>query len=124
LNLNYFGSKCTALKKKLATLLRLFGAPQWFGTRGNMPPFLRPWCDTSRQSAQLWNSQSPECRTTSNWENTTTLVRSCIHNTQRKMVRQALLAKTTGKRPRCCPNPRWTNCISDLAWSCLGVDPA
>jgi len=28
LNLWYFGSKCTALKKKLATLLRLFGAPQ------------------------------------------------------------------------------------------------
>ena len=23
------------------------------------------WCDTSRQSEQLWNSQSPECRTTS-----------------------------------------------------------
>jgi len=22
------------------------------------------WCDTSRQSAQLWNSQSPECGTT------------------------------------------------------------
>jgi len=27
LNLRYFGSKCIALKKKLTTLLRLFGAP-------------------------------------------------------------------------------------------------
>jgi len=36
---------------------------------GHCVPSLRPWCDTSRQSAQLWISQSPECRTTSpNWE--------------------------------------------------------
>jgi len=28
-----------------------------------------PWCDTSRQSAQMWNSHSPECGNTSpNWE--------------------------------------------------------
>ena len=26
---------------------------------------LRPWCDTSGQSAQLWNEQSPGCRTNS-----------------------------------------------------------
>jgi len=39
---------------------------------GHWDPSLHPWCDTSRQSAQLWNSQSPECRNTSpNWENTT-----------------------------------------------------
>jgi len=31
---------------------------------------MSPWCDTSRRSAQLWNSQSPECGITSprNWE--------------------------------------------------------
>jgi len=70
-NLRCFGSKCTALKKRLATF-----PPKWFGARGIVPPLLRPWCDTSWQSVQLWNSQSPECRTTSpNWENTTTSVR-------------------------------------------------
>ena len=72
LNLRYFGSKCIALNKKPATLLRLFGASKRFGALGIEPPSLRPWCDTSRQSALLWNSQSPECRTTSPiWENTT-----------------------------------------------------
>jgi len=41
-----------------------------------------PRCDTSRQSAQLWNSQSPECRTTSppNREIPARLVRPCVQN--------------------------------------------
>jgi len=37
---------------------------------------------------------------------------------------QALLVKSTGKRPRCRPRPRWSNCVSDLAWSRLGMEPA
>jgi len=41
-----------------------------------------------------------------------------------RLVRQALLAKPTGKRPRRCARPRWSNCISDLAWPLLGVEPA
>jgi len=41
-----------------------------------------------------------------------------------RLVRQALLAKLTGKRPTCRPRPRWGNCISDLAWSRLDVEPA
>ena len=32
-------------------------------------------------------------------------------------------AYTTGKRPRCRPRTRWRDCISDLAWSRLGVEP-
>ena len=36
------GSKCIALKKKLTTLLRLFGTPQWFGARGIEPPRYAP----------------------------------------------------------------------------------
>jgi len=85
LNLSYFGIKCHALKKKFATLLRLFGGAQWFGVQGFVPPWLRPWYDTSRQSAQLWNWQCPECRTTPpNWENITTLVRPGIQNAHRK----------------------------------------
>jgi len=39
-------------------------------------------------------------------------------------VRQALLAKPMGKRPTRRPRPWWSNCISDLAWSRLGVKPA
>ena len=44
-NLRPFGSKCTVLKKVLMTLW-LFGPPQWFGTRGIVPPCplsLRLW---------------------------------------------------------------------------------
>jgi len=92
---------------------------------GHCAPSLRPWCDTSQQSAPLWNSQSPECRTTSpNSETTTTLVRPCIQNAHKRLVRQVLLAKSTGKQPRSRPKPRWSVCTSDLAWSRLGVEPA
>jgi len=41
-----------------------------------------------------------------------------------RLVRQDLLAKPTGKRPRGRPRPKWSNCISDLAWSRLFVEPA
>ena len=41
-----------------------------------------------------------------------------------RLVRQALLAKPIGKRPRRRSRPRWSNCISDIAWSRLGVEPA
>jgi len=38
--------------------------------------------------------------------------------------RQALLATSTGKRPRGRSRSRWSDYISDLAWSRLGVEPA
>ena len=41
-----------------------------------------------------------------------------------RLVRQALLAIPTRKRPRCRARPRWSDCISDLAWSRLDVEPA
>jgi len=41
-----------------------------------------------------------------------------------RVVRRALRAKPTGKRHRYCPRARWSNYISDLAWSCLDVEPA
>ena len=70
-----------------------------FRRPGIVPPSLRPWWYTSRQSAQLWNSQSPECRTTSpNWENTTTLVRPCIQNAPRKTGEANPAGYTHGKR--------------------------
>ena len=40
-----------------------------------------------------------------------------------RLVRQVLLGKPTAKRPRSCPRPRWSDCISDIAWSHLGVEP-
>ena len=44
-----------------------------------------PWCDTLRQGAQLWNSQSLECRTTSpNWGRTDILARPFVQNAPRK----------------------------------------
>jgi len=122
LSLIYFGIKCPALKKKLVTLSRLFGGAQYFGVLGIAPPSLRPWCDTSRQSAQLLNSQCPECRTTSpKWENIITLFGQVSRMSNGRLVRQALLAKPTGKRPRCRPRPRWSNCIFELAWNQCGT---
>jgi len=59
-----FGSKCTVLKNKTCDIVGTFRCPQWFSDRNIMPPSLRPWFDTSQQSAQLRNSQSPECWTT------------------------------------------------------------
>jgi len=41
-----------------------------------------------------------------------------------RLARQVQLAKPTEKRFRCHPRPRWNEYISDLAWSCLGVEPA
>jgi len=73
------------VEQKHATLLGHLDAPQWFGTRGILPPSLRPWCNTSRESAQLWSLQSPGCRTTyRDWEITATLFRPCIQNAPRK----------------------------------------
>jgi len=40
----------------------------------------------------------------------------------KRLARQALLAKPTAKRPRGRPRPRWSDCISDIAWSHLGVE--
>ena len=41
-----------------------------------------------------------------------------------RLARQDLLAKPTGKRPRCRSRPRRSNRISNLGWSRLVVEPA
>ena len=113
------------IEEKTCDIFWTFRRPPVIRRPGHCSPSWRPWCDTSQQSAQLWNSQSPECRTTSpNSEIRTTLVRPCIQNAHERLVRQVLLAKSTGKQPRGRPKPRWSNCIPDLAWSRLGVEPA
>ena len=43
---------------------------------------------------------------------------------QERLARQVLLATPTEKRLRGCPRTRWSDYISDLAWSRLGVEPA
>jgi len=79
------------------------------------------WRDTSRKSAQLWNSQSHECGTTfpSNREIAATLLQPCVQNAPRQ-IDEVLLATPTGKWPRGRPRTRWNDYISDLAWSRLG----
>ena len=47
-NLRSFRSKCTVLKKVLATLFRLFGATQWFGWGAFCPPCYTP-------AASVWS---------------------------------------------------------------------
>jgi len=42
----------------------------------------------------------------------------------KRLVRQVLLAKPTGKPPKCRPRTRWRDFITDLAWSSLGMEPA
>jgi len=50
-NRRSFGSKCTVLKKVLATFLGLFGTPQRFGARGVAPSL--PVLGTSLMLTQL-----------------------------------------------------------------------
>ena len=67
--LKNLGSKCTVLKKVLVTLLRLFGAPLWFGAPivvrrpGNCatpcPPSWRPWPTLSKAVKTRKNVFSP-----------------------------------------------------------------
>jgi len=39
-----------------------------------------------------------------------------------RLARQVLLATLTKKRPRRNSTIGWCDCISDLAWSCVGVE--
>ena len=41
----------------------------------------------------------------------------CVRKPHERLARQVLLSKPTGKRPRRAPNTRWSDCISELAWS-------
>ena len=43
---------------------------------------------------------------------------------QERLPKQALLAKTNGRRPVRRPGTRWTNYIEDLGWNCLRLHPS
>ena len=40
-----------------------------------------------------------------------------------RLVRHVLLATSTGKQPRSIQRTRYSDCVTDLAWSCLRVKP-
>ena len=81
-------------------------------------------CGTSRQSAQLWNSQSSECRVTRpNREIPAELIGPYAQNVPGKIGRVSPSGYPTGRRFRGCPRTRWRDYISDLTWSHLGVEP-
>jgi len=105
---------------------------------GVVPPSLRLWCDTSRQIAKLWNSESPECRTTKiffllnslNRENATTLVPPWIQNAPQKTGEACPAGETHGKATemsskdqldwrhlRPCLVPSWCG-ASRTIWNC------
>ena len=42
---------------------------------------------------------------------------------QKRLPKQALLAKTNGKRPARRPKIRWTKYVEDLGWNRLGFYP-
>ena len=46
-----------------------------------------------------------------------------LQSSQERFASQVLLSTPTWKRPRGHPWTRWRDCISDLAWSPLGVEP-
>ena len=43
---------------------------------------------------------------------------------QERLPKQALLAKTSGRKPVERPRPRWTDYIKDLGWNRLGLHPS
>jgi len=82
LSLRSFGSKCTALKKKLATLLGLLGAPQWFAalvtplvwrfeTNCAAAKFTESWMSKHfselRERNHVSSARYPECPTEDWW---------------------------------------------------------
>ena len=117
-NLRPFGSKCTVLKKKLATLLGLFGGPQWFESRGIVFP-LPPWCYRVTLRDKVHRC---EIRKVLNVEPLRRMATSQLHwfghvskMPHETLGRQVLLAKPTGNRPRGGPRPIWIDYISALS---------
>jgi len=43
---------------------------------------------------------------------------------QERYPKQALLAKVKGKRPVGRPRSRWEDCIEDVGWNRLGLQPS
>ena len=43
---------------------------------------------------------------------------------QQRLSKQPLLAKANGRRPAERSRTRWTDCIKDLGWICLGLRPS
>jgi len=55
---------------------------------------------------------------------TTILVRPCDHNVPGKIGEASLLDTPAGNQPNRRPRTRWSDYVSDLTWSGLGVEQA
>jgi len=77
-----------------------------------------PCCDTPRQSAQLWNSQSPECRTSFSSKSRNPMLRWFGH-----VPRQVVLAKPRESGPESSKDQvEWLHLRPYLVPSCCGVN--
>jgi len=118
-NLKSFVSKCTVLKKVLATFLGLFSAPQWFGCRGIVPPSVRGTplfillviqrrqrdCRRESSVALFWDKSntnqttrllpSENCHTGFSWEITMEYSKHTESNFRRKKIRKRLSLSNT-----------------------------
>jgi len=74
----------------------------------------------------VWGAKSPKSphgdETALNRKIPAMLVRPYVQNLPERLVKQVLLATTTGKQLSVRRRPRWHDYISDLVWSRLGVD--
>jgi len=120
---------CTVLKKTPATLFGLFGAPQSPVIRrsGLVPPLPPRYTPDVTLRDKV---RSCEIRRALNVEPLLRIERSQLCSFGRvsrmpheRLARQVLLAKPTRKPPIDRPMPRWNDCISDPAWSRVGVEP-
>jgi len=84
------------------------------------------WCGNSRQSGQLWIRKTLNVDPVHLWIKRSQLrwFSHVSRMSQARLVSQVLLATPTGKRLRCGLMTMWFDLISELAWSCLDVEPA
>jgi len=120
-NLRPFGCKYTVLKTKLPTLLRLFGAPIDSAPGALCLLFPSHYTAGVTLGDILRNC---EIRRALNFEELLRVERSQFGHVFRipheRLARQVLQTNPRKSGPR----PRWSNYISDLAWSRLCVEPA
>ena len=79
--------------------------------------------DTSRQSAGVHFVKAGISKQVSSQSRDSSHVGSAMCPSCPRKDWQGKFCWQTGKRPRGCLRIRWSDYISDLAWSCLGLDP-
>jgi len=127
-NLRSFGRKCRLLYwRKMWDIFGIFRCPQWFSSRG----IVLLWPHRYATGVALCHIvRSCEIPRALNVEPLLRIDRSQLRwfghvsrMPHKRLARQVLLAKPTGKRPRGRPRISWSDYITDLAWSRLVVEP-